>query len=166
MASQTLSAAPVPRRTRDAQRRIFAVLNPIMRFLLRFPWRTPMQERLLLLMFTGRKSGRQYTVPISFAEAADGSLLVPGGGAWKWNLGEGRRVQLLLRGRLRHADSELISDPAEVEQLLPVMVASNPRAESFIGVPIEADGRPNAALLAAALHDGFVVVRLRLIDAA
>lgn len=166
MASQTLSAAPVPQRTRDAQRRIFAVLNPIMRFLLRLPLRGPMQERLLLLTYTGRKSGRQHTVPISFAEAADGSLLVPGGGAWKWNLGEGRRVQLLLRGRLRHADSELISDPAEVEQLLPVMVASNPRAESFIGVPIEADGRPNAALLAAALHDGFVVVRLRLIDAA
>jgi hypothetical protein len=164
MASPIVSAAPVPRRTRDAQRRIFAVLNPIMRFLLRLPWRTPMQERLLLLTYTGRKSGRRYTVPISFAETADGSLLVPGGGAWKWNLAEGRQVRLLLRGLPRLAYGEVITDPAEVERLLPIIVANNPRAEAFIGVPIEADGRPNAAQLEAALRDGFAVVRLRLAD--
>lgn len=161
-----IQAALLPRRTRDAQRRIFAVLNPLMRFLLRLPWRTPLQDRLLLLTYTGRRTGRERSVPISFVEDADGSLLVPGGGAWKWNLGHGERVRLLLRGRERQASSELIGDQGEVARLLPAIVAGNPRAEAFIGVPIGPDGRPDAARLAAALRDGFVIVRLRLLDPA
>lgn len=164
MAPSPVSAARVPHKTRDAQRRIFVVLNPVMRFLLRLPWRTPLQDRLLLLMYTGRRSGRRYTVPISFTEEADGGLLAPGGGAWKWNLGEGRLVEVFLRGRSRLASTEIITDPPEIARLLPAMVASNPRAETFIGVQIDADGGPNPAQLAAALRDGFAVVRLRLVN--
>ena len=56
----------------------------------------------------------------------------------------------------------MISDPAEIERLLPIMVAANPPAERFIGVPIGTDGTPNAERLAKALGDGFLLVRLRL----
>jgi deazaflavin-dependent oxidoreductase (nitroreductase family) len=157
--------APVPRRTRDARRRVFVVLNPVMRFLLRLPWRTPMHDRLLLLTFTGRKTGKRYSIPISYMEHTDGSLLAPGGGAWKWNLGEGREVSVLLRGRTRRASSEIIRDPSEIERLLPAMASRNPRVETFTGVPIDADGQPNPGRLRAALDDGFTIVRLRLDDA-
>lgn len=160
-----VEVAPVPRRTRDAQRRVFTVLNPIMRTLLRLPWRTPLQGRLLLLSYTGRRTGRRRSVPVSFVEEADGTLLVPGGGAWKWNLGHGERVRILLRGRERTASSEIIRDERDVAQLLPAIVAGNPRAEAFIGVPTRADGDPDEARLAAALRDGFVIVRLHLLDA-
>ncbi len=164
MAAPSVPAAHVPRRTRDARRRIFVVLNPLMRFLLRLPWHTPVQDRLLLLTYAGRKSGRTYTLPISFTEEADGSLLAPGGGAWKRNLGQGRQVEVRLRGHSRQASAELITDPPEVERLLPALVAGNPRAEAFIGVSIQADGRPDPAQLAAALRDGFAIVRLRLLS--
>jgi hypothetical protein len=45
------------------------------------------------------------------------------------------------------------------------MAASNPRVETFTGVPIDADGQPNPERLRAALDDGFTIVRLRLDDA-
>jgi hypothetical protein len=45
------------------------------------------------------------------------------------------------------------------------MASSNPRVETFTGVPIDADGQPNAARLRAAIDDGFTIVRLRLDDA-
>jgi hypothetical protein len=157
--------APVPRRTSDARRRVFVVLNPIMRFLLRLPWRTPMHDRLLLLSFTARKTGKRYSIPISYMQDIDGSLLAPGGGAWKWNLGEGREVSVLLRGQTRRASIEIIRDLSEIERLLPAMAASNPRVETFTGVPIDPDGQPNPERLRAALDDGFTIVRLRLDDA-
>jgi deazaflavin-dependent oxidoreductase (nitroreductase family) len=154
-------AGPVtPRRTHASRARIFRILNPLMRLLLRLPIR-PMQERLLLVTFTGRKSGRTQTIPLSYVEDPDGSLLIPGGGAWKWNLADGRPVQIRLRGRDRRAQAELIRDPAEVERLLPTMVAANPRAEQFIGVPIGPDGTPDRDRLAQVLSDGFLLVRLR-----
>jgi NAD(P)-dependent dehydrogenase (short-subunit alcohol dehydrogenase family) len=152
---------PPPRRTREARARIFRVLNPLMRVLLHLPIR-PMQERLLLLAFKGRKSGQRRTVPLSYVEDSDGSLLVPGGGAWKWNLAGGRPVQIRLRGRDRWAQPELISDRAQIERLLPIIFAANPRAKRFIGVALGPDGTPDREGLGQALSDGFVLVRLRL----
>jgi hypothetical protein len=154
------SQAPTPRRTHASRARIFHILNPVMRRLLRLPLR-PLQERLLLLSFTGRKSGRKFTIPISYFEEPDGGLLVPGGGAWKWNLGEGRPVQIRLRSTDRPARSDMIRDPAEISRLLPQMMAANPRVGMFVGVPLGPDGTPDQGKLAQVIHDGFMLIRLR-----
>jgi deazaflavin-dependent oxidoreductase (nitroreductase family) len=150
--------------TSASRSRVFLVLNPFMRFMLRRPIRR-MQERLLLLSFTGRRSGRRYTIPLSYMEEDDGSLLVPGGGAWKRNLEPGRPVAVRLRGADRLADPELILDSDEIERLLPRMYAGNSRAESFVGVPIGPSGEPDRRLLEQAIGDGFAIVRLRLTPA-
>jgi len=139
------------------------VLNPFMRLMLHLPIRA-MQERLMLLTYTGRRSGRRHTLPLSYAADADGSLLVPGGGAWKQGLPPGRPVTVRLRGRHRTATPEVIRDVAEIERLLPRLVSGNPRAESFIGVPMNADSSPDRARLEQAVGDGFAIVRLRLND--
>jgi hypothetical protein len=149
--------------TRASRSRVFLVLNPFMRLMLHLPIK-PMQERLMLLTYTGRRSGRRYTLPLSYVADADGSLLVPGGGAWKRGIQLGRPVTVRLLGRNRMATPEVIRDVAEIERLLPRLVSGNPRAESFIGVPMDADGRPNRARLEQAVGDGFAIVRLRLND--
>jgi len=132
-----------------------------MRLMLRLPIK-PMQERLMLLSYTGRRSGRRFTLPLSFVEDADGSLLVPGGGGWKRNLLPGRPVTIRLRGRRRAATPEVIRDLDEIGRLLPRLVSGNPRAEGFIGVPIGSGGRPDRERLERAVEDGFTIVRLRL----
>ena len=149
------------RGTRASRARVFRVLNPFMRLVLHLPIR-PMQERLMLLSYTGRRSGRRFTVPLSFVEDADGSLLVPGGGAWKLNLDTGRPVAIRLRRKHRAARPEVIHDLAEIERLLPRLVRGNPRAEGFIGVPMGPQGRPDRERLEQAVEDGFAIVRLRL----
>ncbi len=70
--------------------RVMGALNALPTFVLRLPFQTPMSRRLVLLTYTGRKSGRSYTVPVSYVEQGD-TLLIPGGGAWKKNLGMARR---------------------------------------------------------------------------
>jgi hypothetical protein len=155
------SPTTVPRRTHAAHARIFRLLNPVMRFMLRRPLR-PLREKLLLLSFSGRKSGKSFTVPLSYYEEQDGNLLVPGGGAWKWNLAGGRPVQVMLRGEDRQAKPEMIREPSEVARLLPAMMAANPRVGSFVGVPLGPDGKPDRQMLDHVMHDGFMLIRLRL----
>jgi len=147
--------------TRASRSPLFMVLNPFMRLMLHLPIKR-MQEGLLLLTFTGRRSGTQFILPLSYAEDADGSLLIPGGGAWKLNLAPGRPIQVRLRGKDTTADSEVIWDSAEIACLLPRLYRDNPQGQDFVGVPIAPDGKPDRAKLEQAIEDGFAIVRLRL----
>ena len=148
-------------KTQASRARAFRYLNPFMRFMLHMPIK-PMRGRLMLLTYTGRKSGRRYTVPVSYVREDAETLLAPGGGAWKPGLQPGRPVRLLLDGNRVCAQPKVISDRAEVAQLLPLLLKSNPRAETFIGVHLGPDGTPEARSLDLALAEGFAVVRFRL----
>jgi hypothetical protein len=143
------------------QARIMRAVNVPMRVILRLPFPTPLSANLMLVSYTGVKSGRAYLQPVSFAR--DGAtLLTPGGGRWTGNLKGGRPVRLRLRGRTVPAHADLVSDPAEVERLLGVIAAGNPRAMRFLPIPRRDDGRLDPDVLAVALAHGFRVVRWHL----
>jgi hypothetical protein len=136
------------------------VANVPMRALLRLPFKTPLSNGLMLLYYTGRKSGRAYRQPVSFVRAGD-TLLTPGGGRWKLNLQEGAPVRLRLEGRDVVVRPELVRDIEEVDQLLQQMVSANRRLTSFVPF-IERDGTIDRGKLEAALRYGFCVVRWHL----
>src|SRR6266498_4929181 len=87
---------------RRIQARVMGVLNVPMRVLLRLPFPTPLGGRLMLVSFTGRKSGKAYQQPVSYVQQGD-TLLSPGGGNWKWNLQDGQPV---LRSEERRVGKE------------------------------------------------------------
>jgi F420H(2)-dependent quinone reductase len=107
------------------------VVNVPMRLLLRLPFKTPLNRRLMLLSFTGRKTGRAYRQPVSYVPDGD-TLLTPGGGRWKLNLREGEPIRIRLRGRHVLARPEFVRNVDEVERLLRKMMALNPRITSFV----------------------------------
>ncbi len=84
----------------SAQRRrppkiLFKFLNPLFTLILRSPLHSPLSKRLLLLTFTGRRSGKQYTTPVGYAQVDDMLLLGTQSG-WSKNLHGGARVQIRL----------------------------------------------------------------------
>jgi deazaflavin-dependent oxidoreductase (nitroreductase family) len=162
----TASTPPTPRKTRRplrrrGQARFMRVVNVPMRFVLGLPIATPLSRRLMLITFTGRRSGKTYRQPLSYVEH-DGTLLTPGGGKWKLNIAAGEPVRMRLRGHDVAARPEFVADPGEVERLLAVMSAANPRVRSFVGIPQGPDGRLDRDRLQAALRYGFRVVRWHL----
>lgn len=163
MASTSAAPPSVARRPlrRRLQARFMRVVNVPMRFVLGLPAATPLSRRLMLITFTGRRSGKTYRQPLSSVEQ-DGTLLTPGGGKWKLNLAAGEPVRMRLRGRDVVARPEFVADPDEVERLLAVMAAANPRVRSFVAIPQHADGRLDRDRLLAALRYGFRVVRWHL----
>src|SRR5580704_15258931 len=91
--------------------RIMRAVNVPMRAVLGLPFATPLSRNLMLISYTGRKSGKAYRQPVSYAR--DGQvLLTPGGGRWTLNLTDGERprpVRIRLRGRDLPARGELVT---------------------------------------------------------
>lgn len=136
-------------------------VNGPMRVLLKLPFRTPLSGRLMLVTFTGRKSGRRYEQPVSYVVDGD-VLLTPGGGRWRTNLRDGLPVRIRLRGEDVTARPEIVSDLDEVERALAVMTAANRAVASFVAIPRDASGRFDRDRLALAVRHGFRIVRWHL----
>jgi hypothetical protein len=151
--TETPTFTPPPDR-----RRMMRVINVPMRAMLSLPFPTPPGGNLMLLTYTGRKTGKTYRVPVSYARDGD-VLLTPGGGRWTLGLRGANPVTLRLRGKDRGARPELVTDPAEVERLIGVIARENPRAAGFIPLPRTPDGRLEPTALAAAISHGFAIVR-------
>lgn len=134
--------------------------NPLTRLMLAGPLHGLMSGRLLLVAFTGRKTGRSYMTPVSYV--LDGSrLLVPGGGTWWKNL-DGGPVSVRLRGAWRSVTPHVITEPHALSEALGRMMAANPAVSVFTGIRRGADGQPAPASLDRERRRGFVVVRLNL----
>lgn len=74
------------------------VMNPIMRRLLRSP-RSKAGEMLLLLTFTGRKSGKKFTTPVGYRKVGDNTLVLYTDSPWYKNLLGGAPVTVMLKGK-------------------------------------------------------------------
>jgi len=154
-------AQPNPAAARAFRRpglaRLVSLLNGPMRLLLSLPFPTPLSGALMLLQFTGRKTGKVYRQPVSYVRDGD-TLLTPGGGRWKLNLREGEPVTVRLRGRRVLLRPQFITDVDEVEGLLLKMKAVNPRITSF--VPLKGrDGQVDRSKVEAAVRYGFRIIR-------
>jgi hypothetical protein len=156
-----MTAFPVSPEEPRRRARMMKRVNVFMRAALRLPFPTPLSGNLMLISYTGVKSGKAYLQPVSYARDGD-TLLTPGGGRWTLNLKGGREVRLRLRGRDVPARAELVSDPAQVERLLGVIAVGNPRATRFIPLPRRPDGRLDPDALNAAIARGFRIVRWHL----
>jgi deazaflavin-dependent oxidoreductase (nitroreductase family) len=157
-----MSDAKMSARTARRRARLMRIVNVPMRWLLSLPVDTPIGRRLMLLFYTGRKTGRSYRQPVSYVEDG-GVLLTPGGGRWKLNLQDGESIRVRLRGRDVQARPELVRDPDEVESLLRRMMAANPRLASFVPF-IEPGAEIDRDMLDSALRHGFAIVRWRVSD--
>ena len=138
-------------------------VNVPMRAVLSLPFPTPLSGNLMLISYTGRKSGKAYRQPVSYVP--DGEvLLTPGGGRWTLNLAGERPVLIRLRGHDVASRPELVADPAELERLLGVIADKNPRAAKFVPIPRQPDGRLDPDALDAAVRHGFRIVRWHLTE--
>lgn len=146
---------------RRRRARIMRAVNVPMRAVLGLPFPTPLSANLMLISYTGRKTGKAYRQPVSYVRDGE-TLLTPGGGRWTLNLGGGRPVRIRLRGRDVAARAELVSDAAEVDRLYGVIATKNPRAARFIPIPRRPDGHLEPEVLDNALRHGFSIVRWHL----
>ena len=95
---------------------VLRVFNPILKFLLHTPFAGPARNQFMVVDFTGRKSGRHYSIPLS-AHVLDGVLYATTANAWKNNFRDGAAAHVLHDGKTTKMHGELITDKAMVADL-------------------------------------------------
>jgi hypothetical protein len=92
------------------------VVNPILSRLLHTPFAGAARHQFMVVDFTGRKSGRAYSLVLS-AHLIDGLLYALTGANWKANFRDGAPAQVLHDGHTTAMRGELITDTAQVADL-------------------------------------------------
>jgi len=119
------------------------LVNQLFRGLLRAPLLCRVVgKRLLTLYVVGRRSGRQYAIPLAY-HRHDGTLLVGTQFGWIRNLRTGQTVHIRLTGRRRPADVRILTDETSVVEHLAIMARDNRQFAKFNQIGIDQHGDPS-----------------------
>ncbi len=90
-------------------RPVRTLVNAIATTILRSPWHGIRSNRLLLLTFTGRKSGKEFTTPMRYVQEGETLRMKVVYPWWKNLVGEAT-VRVLLRGEMRTGTAEVLPE--------------------------------------------------------
>lgn len=96
---------------------LLRAVNPVLRVALRAPVLGSALKDFMVVTYTGRKSGRRFSVPVS-AHPLDGDLYVILEAGWKHNFTDGAPAEVLHAGKTTPMRGELIKDPATVADIV------------------------------------------------
>ena len=114
---------------------LLRAVNPVLRFLLGTPLAGSARKQMMVVSFKGRKSGRQYSIPLS-AHVIDNQLYALTSAPWKNNFRDGADAEVLHDGKRTPMRGELITDPGIVADLSHRMTESYgvKRAQRMMGL--------------------------------
>lgn len=134
--------------------------NPAMRALLGSPLHWPLSRWFAVLTWTGRKSGRRYSTPISYVREGSSTLYATTGDRWWRNLVGGAPVAIRIAGRSHQARAIPVPE-AESRIGHDRLFRAHPWFRRLAGVPGR-DGGADPGALDRALAAGRVLVQIDL----
>ncbi len=148
--SQTTSAVTVP-----------PIVNSAMKFVLRSPMHGMVSNSVMLITFTGRKSGKTYTTPVSYSQHDDQVYAFSHAEWWK-NLRSGAPVTLRIRGRdLQGLPEPIVEDKQAIAAGLAAHLRKVRSDAQYYSVTFDDAGNPRAEEVEKAVRT-VVMLRFRL----
>lgn len=95
---------------------LLKAVNPVLGFLLKTPLGGSLRKQFMVLNFFGRKSGKQFTLPVS-AHLINGDLYALASAAWKFNFRGGAPAQVVYNGKTTAMRGELVEDRTVIRDL-------------------------------------------------
>ena len=136
-------------------------VNRMMKFILTSPLHGMVSKAILLISFTGRKSGKVYTTPVSYSQEGDQVTVFTHANWWK-NLSSDAPVTLRLRGQEVQGLPNVV---AEDKQVVAAGLAEHLRKVQsdarYYGVTLDENGNPNAVEVGEAAQT-VVMIRIQL----
>jgi hypothetical protein len=138
---------------------LIRAVNPVVRFLVD---RGRLGNQLLVLHYTGRRTGRRFNVPAGY-HVIDGVVSVLTNSGWRHNFTGGKDIDVTLRGQRQGAHAVLIDDPDAVAAVYERLIGElGPSlAERRLGLRINLDRAPNFGELRDAVQrSGLSIVQI------
>ena len=95
--------------------RVATRLNPLVIRILRSPLHPLLSPGLMLLSYTGRRSGRRFSIPVGYQRSGDVITVLASRARrkrWWRNFDEPAPVELLVRGRTLHGEARVLAGDA------------------------------------------------------
>jgi len=119
---------------------LFLLINPMMRILLRSPLHFVQSKSLMLITFTGKKSGRRFTTPVRYVRVANTvRCFTSPENLWWRNLRGGADVSLRLEGKELPYWATIQSDPAKVRDALAHYLGLYPQDAAYHEIRLNRD---------------------------
>jgi hypothetical protein len=132
-----------------------------MKFILRSPMHGMVSKTMLLITFTGRKSGKTYTTPVDYSQDGDLVTIFTHANWWK-NLIGGAPVALRIRGRdLQGIAEPVAEDKVSVAAGLMEHLRKVPSDAKYYSVTFDDQKNPRADEVEKAAKSA-VMIRVRL----
>ena len=136
--------------------------NPIIRWLLKSPFHFFVSGSMMLMIYSGRKSGKAYETPMNYiCDGNDLYTMSSHDRKWWRNLRGGEAVTLRLRGKDVSARADVFEDEKIVMDALVRVVTISPQYAKYLGFDAPGDGKLDMAAIAQAAESR-VVVRSRI----
>lgn len=137
------------------------IVNRSMKLVLRSPVHGMVSKTVLLITFTGRKSGKTYTTPVSYSQHGDQVHIFTHANWWK-NLRSEVSVTLRIRGReIQGLAKPIAEDKQAVVTGLIEHLRKVPSDARYYGVTFDDHGIPRAEEVEKAVQT-VVMIRIRL----
>jgi F420H(2)-dependent quinone reductase len=134
--------------------RLINMMNPLVRAFLRSPLHAAVDNALLILHLTGRRTGRRYDIPVGYVEL-DGRFVVVTQHTWRSNLRGGADVEVTCAGHRRPMHADLDEEPGSVAATLHAIIERIgwQAARHQIGLTINVGRTPTSAELEQAVRE-------------
>ena len=125
---------------------LWFLINPVVAFLARSPLHFLISHQVLIIQFKGRKSGKQYLVPVSYHEHESFYTCVTlRSNIWWRNLKEVSHTKIWLKGTLKNAQIDLeFNNDQIIESTLRDLVTNNRVDAYFAKIKLNKDGSPDS----------------------
>lgn len=103
---------------------LFKLANPVLKAILLSPLHSGMSKRLMVLTFTGRKSGKRYTTPVGYVRPG-ASIYVFTHSPWRKNFTKPAPVVMRIEGKDVSGTGQLVNDPQRIKLMIQALTAAN-----------------------------------------
>lgn len=140
--------------------------NSIIRWLLKSPFHFFVSKNMMLITYTGRKSGTEYTTPVNYFPARDekGNYYATTSMServWWRNLHGGAQVSVRIQGHDLPAHAQVFEDAISVAEGMAQFLRETPQIARYFQVEIDENGQPSREDIARNVA-GKVLVKTRL----
>ncbi len=122
---------------------VYKFINPLIKKLLDSPIHPFLSGRIIVIHFTGVKTGKKYSTPVSYYQE-NNTVYCFTNGVWWNNFKSGAEVEVKIKGvtRAGHAIAETTNDANKTE-IMKKYFSAIPSDAKYYGVRFNSNGEPN-----------------------